>query len=111
MTDNTLQGRTLLYVNTGLIKKKFILQRLKKLGVTIVCLNKEKNWAVPYVDEWILADTDNHQECLRAVVSYMRITRRSKPEGVLTFWENDVLLTAKLIDALHFAGVPFAVAK
>ena len=38
-----LSTKTILLVNTGNIKKRFILQRLKRLGLKIVCLNKEKN--------------------------------------------------------------------
>ena len=65
--NNGLSGRTILLVNTGTLKKKFIIQRLKSLGLTIVVLNKEKNWAEPYVDHWILADTANHTESVQSV--------------------------------------------
>ena len=61
MTKNELIDRTILLVNTGSQKKKFILQKIKKLGLKIVMLHYEKNWASPYVDHWIITDLNNHK--------------------------------------------------
>jgi len=108
---NKIAGRTILLVNTGSLKKKFILQRLSRLGVKIVVLNKEKNWAEPYVDKWILADTSNHSESIRAVSDFIAKHPRCKIEGVVTFWEDDVLLTSKLVDKFGFIGIPFAISS
>ncbi len=106
-----LSGKTLLIVNTGFIKKKFIFQRLKKLGLTVVVLNKEKNWASPYVDHWILADTYNHKESIQEVSKFILNNRSVKIDGVITFWEDDVLLASKIIDKFNFIGIPYHVAK
>jgi len=73
--SNKIAGRTILLVNTGSVKKKFILQRLSRIGVKLVILNKEKNWAEPYADKWILADTSNHSEAIRAVRDFMNKER------------------------------------
>ncbi|OGK18326.1 hypothetical protein A3G67_03460 [Candidatus Roizmanbacteria bacterium RIFCSPLOWO2_12_FULL_40_12] len=109
--QNELSGKTILVVNTGYIKKKFIFQRLRKLGLTILVLNKEKNWAQPYVDEWILVDTANHSESIRAFESFLTNNPKVKIDGVVTFWEDDVLLTAKIVDKFNLIGIPFHVAK
>ncbi len=109
--DNGLAGRTILVVNTGSIKKRFILKRLKKLGLNVVCLNKEKNWAQSYVDHWIIADNTNHSEAIQAVKEFMVANPQVKPEGCLTFWEDDVLLTSKICDKFNYIGIPFAAAK
>src|SRR3990167_5774812 len=109
--QNELSGKTILVVNTGYIKKKFIFQRLRKLGLTILVLNKEKNWAQPYVDEWILVDTANHSESIRAFESFLTNNPKAKIDGVVTFWEDDVLLTSKIIDKFNLIGIPFSVAK
>ncbi|MGI5828470.1 MAG: ATP-grasp domain-containing protein [Patescibacteria group bacterium] len=109
--QSDLRGRTLLLVNTGSLKKKFIVQRLKKLGLTIVALNKEKNWAQPYVDHWILADTANHSEAIKAVEVFRANTTNPKLEGVVTFWEDDVLLTSKIVDKFGFPGIPYSVSR
>jgi len=95
---NDLTEKTILLVNTGSIKKRFILQRLKKLGLKIVCLNKEKNWAQSYVDYWILADTTNYTEPISAVKEFIANNHEVKINGVVTFWEDDVLLTSKIAD-------------
>jgi D-alanine-D-alanine ligase len=109
--NNKLEGRTLLLVNTGSVKKRFVLQRLKKLGIRLVVLNSEKNWADPYVDKWILADTTRHAEALRAVQKFMEENSEMKIEGALTFWEDDVLLTSKITDKFGFIGIPYAVSS
>jgi biotin carboxylase len=105
------QKPTLLLVNTGSAKKRFILQRLAKLNLYLVVLNAEKNWAEPYADDWIIANTGNHAESLRAVKDYVRQHPQRKPDGVLTFWEDDVLLTSKLVDEFKTIGIPFEVAR
>lgn len=104
--------KTIIYVNTGpqggSHQKRFILQRLKKQGINVIALNKEKNWATPYVSDWILADTNKHDEAIRAVGEYLK---NHQVDGIITFWEDDVLLTAKLTEKYHFIGIPYKVAE
>ncbi len=106
-----LSGKTLLLVNTGSIKKRFILQRLNKLGLKIVCLNKEKNWAAPYIDHWIIADNTNHTEAISAIKEFIANNPDIKINGAVTFWEDDVLLTSRITDRFNFIGIPLSVAK
>lgn len=106
-----LRGKTIILVNTGSQKKKFTIQRLKKLGLTVVALNKEKNWAVNYVDHWILADTSNHTEAMLRVDEFLSTHRDIVIDGALTFWEDDVLLTSKIIDKYNLTGIPHTKAK
>ncbi|KKQ27359.1 MAG: D-alanine-D-alanine ligase-like protein [Candidatus Magasanikbacteria bacterium GW2011_GWC2_37_14] len=106
-----LNGKTILLVNTGTAKKKFIIQKLKKLGLYLIVLNKEKNWAHPYVDEWILADNFNHNEAIKAVDAYIKNDQNRKIDGVVTFWEDDVLLTSKIVERFNFIGIPYTIAK
>ena len=109
--NDSLKGKTILVINTGPIKKKFIFQRLKKLGLNVIVLHKEKNWVNPYVTSWILADTTNHSESIRALESFITNNRDIQIDGVITFWEDDVLLTSKIVDKFNFIGIPFSVAK
>src|SRR5664280_2300779 len=104
-------GRIILLVNTGSVMKKFILQKLSRMGVKIIALNKEKNWAESYVDKWILADTTKHAEATRAVQSFIEDHPKCKIEGVIKFWEDDVLLTSKIADKFGFIGIPYAVSS
>jgi D-alanine--D-alanine ligase len=107
---NALVGRTVLVVNTGSPKKRFIVQRLKKMGLRVVMLNKEKNWAQPYVDHWILADNTNHLEAIQAVQQFMAQNPHVQIEGAVTFWEDDVLLTSRIIDRFGWIGIPYNIA-
>ena len=108
--ENGLIGKTILLVNTEWVSEKFIFKTLKKMGLNIVCLNKEKNWADLYVDEWIIADSTNHNEAIQAVKDFMSQNQR-KIDGVLTFMEDDVLLTSKIVEKFNFIGTPHGIAK
>ncbi|MDD5031644.1 MAG: ATP-grasp domain-containing protein, partial [Patescibacteria group bacterium] len=110
-SNGSFAGKTILLVNTGSIKKKFILKKLKKMELTVVALNKEKNWADGYVDYWVLADTNNHGRAIEALESFLTANPNVKIDGVITFWEDDVLLTAKISDRLNLIGIPFKIAK
>jgi len=110
-SNGSFAGKTILLVNTGSIKKKFILKKLKKMELTVVALNKEKNWADGYVDHWVLADTNNHSQALEALDSFLTANPAVKIDGVITFWEDDVLLTARISDRLDLIGIPFKIAK
>ncbi|MCX6790616.1 MAG: ATP-grasp domain-containing protein [Candidatus Gribaldobacteria bacterium] len=109
---HNLNGKTILVVNTTSwgSSEKFIFKTLKKMGLNIVCLNKEKNWAEPYVDEWIIADNTNHVEAIQAVKDFISQNPR-KIDGVLTFLEDEVLLTSKIVEKFNFIGTPHSVAK
>lgn len=100
--------KKLLVVNTGDTLKKFIFRRLKELPVEIVVLNAEKNWADFCASDWIIADTNDHTMALRAVEKY---NREHQIDGVITFWEDDVLLTSKIATMLGVVGTPYDVAK
>ena len=108
-TIDPLPAKTILLVNTGSLKKKFILQRIKKISnLKLVVLNAERNWADRYVDEWLIADTTKHAEAIKTIDDYLK---NHKVDGVLTFWEDDVLLTAKIAEKHGLVGIPFAVAQ
>jgi len=111
VSNGNFHGKTILVVNTGSIKKKFIFQKMKKLGLKVVVLNKEKNWAKPYVDKWILADTFNHGESIQEVGRFMARNESLKIDGVITFWEDDVLLTSRIVDRFDLIGIPFAISQ
>ncbi len=106
-----LVGKTILLVNTGSVKKKFIVQRLKQLGLHIIAIHHEKNWAAPFIDRWILTDNKNHAKVIEDIETFLSANPSVSVDGVVTFWEDDVLLTSKIADALDLIGVPIAIAK
>ncbi|MBI5728932.1 MAG: ATP-grasp domain-containing protein [Candidatus Magasanikbacteria bacterium] len=108
----SLMEKKLLVVNSATPKKSYILARLKELGVKLICLNTEKkDWAEQYVDEWILADTFDHVASIQQVELFIRIHPESSPDGVITFWEDDVLLTSKLSDYFGWIGIPLSISS
>ena len=113
MTENTtLTGRTILLVHAGNAGKRFTVHKLKKLGLTIVCLNKEKVAALqPYVDHWIIADPNNAKESVEGVKSFIATHPRVTIEGALTFWEEAILTTSRLTDTFGWIGIPYEIAK
>lgn len=102
-TQLQLAGKRILVVNSGGIRERFILQRLKKSGLSVVLLHKEKNWAQPYVDSWILADTYNHMESVEAVRTFVS-NGGEKIDGAITFYEDDVPLLARLCAEFKWIG-------
>lgn len=112
MHDNALQGKTILLVHAGNEGKRFIVHKLKKLGVTIVCLNKEKVPALqPHIDHWIITDPNNARESVDNIKSFMAAHPRVKIGGAVTFWEEAVLTTAKITDTFNWIGIPYNIAK
>jgi D-alanine-D-alanine ligase len=106
-----IKGKNLLVVNTGNRKKRFTLKRLHELGCRLTVLNAAVNWAKPYADHWILADTGDHSAALRAIEDFFQRNPDLHPDGVITFWEDDVLLTSRIRDRLGLVGIPYEVAR
>jgi len=104
----SFQDKTLLIVGTGSPIKRFIFQKLHKLGLKLIVLNNEKNWAAPYVSDWILGDLSQHERRITQVVVY---SKKHHIDGIYNFWENDVLLTSKIAEALALIAVPAVVAE
>ncbi len=97
----SLKGKTLLFVSSGPARKRFVFQRARQLGVDIVLLNREANWAGRYAERVLAADTYDHEESLKAVEDYLK----ARPiDGAITFCEDDVPLTAKLCERFGWVG-------
>ncbi len=108
----TNHKQTILLIHAMSPSKKFVFQKIKKMGLYLVCLSKEKtDWALPYVDKWILADLQNHKECIESVKKYNREHTDLAVQGAVTFWDEAVLLTAHLAESLNLSGIPYEIAK
>lgn len=97
-------NKTVLIVNTGSLKKRFIFQKLKKLGLKVIVLNSEKNWAQPYVDHWIITDNYNHPEAIQSIKEFITQNPAIKFDGAITFWEDDIPLLAKICSEFKLIG-------
>lgn len=105
---NPFIGKHLVVFSTGGPKKVFIFQRLRELGCYITILNDERNWAVEYADEFLVVNRNDYAECLRVV---KEINRKRKIDGIITFWNDDVLLCSKLAGEMGLVGLPYEKAK
>ncbi|HET6565037.1 MAG TPA: hypothetical protein VFG52_06445, partial [Xanthomonadales bacterium] len=107
----SLEGRVLLVVNTGNRKKRFTLKRLHELGCRLIIMHKQVNWARNYAEQWILTDTADHTASLRAMNDFFGSHPELQVDGVITFWEDDVLLCSRIRDHLGLVGIPYEVAR
>src|SRR3990167_10178478 len=109
---NIFNNIAIIIVNVGSQKKRFILQKIKKLNLTTIVVNKKaETGAKPYVDHWILTDNSNHTEAIQAIHNFIVTHPKIKINGAVTFWEDDVLLCSRICDRFKFIGIPLSVAK
>ncbi len=104
--------KTILLVHAGNEGKYFIAHTLKKMGLTVVCLNREKVDALENsVDYWITAELNDHKESIEKVKEFLKENKKIKIDGVVTFWDECVLLTSKLSDTFNLIGIPYHIAE
>lgn len=108
-TNNSLTGKTILVVHTGFEHKRFIFSKLKKLGLTVVVAHKEKTNIDNYVDHWIITDLNDQKTTLRNVNSFLKKNPEVKIDGIVTFWEESTLITAKIAEKLNLIGIPYEI--
>jgi len=107
-------NKTILLVNTGFPSKEFILKRIKELGVNIIVLHKQINWAEPYISHWIFTDVSNHDQALHDLSDFLTLHPAVKIDGVITFCEsynNEPLLVAKIADKYGLKGLKSVVVE
>lgn len=100
----TLKGKTILVLNSGTKKKRFVFQTLKALGMKVVLLNREANWASRYADTFIEANNHDHAECIAKIEEVIK--SNGPIDGVVTFWEDDIPLRGALAEKFGWIGHP-----
>lgn len=105
MIDPLLQWKRLLVVNPAWIAKVSYYARLKELWVYLIVLaSSPAPWIQDYVDEWIIADVYDVHASISAIQHYQKTYMI---DWVMTFWDDNVLLTAKITDYLGLPGIPY----
>ncbi|MBU1613445.1 ATP-grasp domain-containing protein, partial [Patescibacteria group bacterium] len=94
-------GKTILVVNSGTERQRFVFETAKKLGLKVVILNDRQNWSTKYAKDFLLADNFNHAKVLTILRAYLQ---KHKIDGVVTFEEEDVELTAKIAEEFNLIG-------
>ena len=103
---DALKGKRIVIVGAGYEGKRFIFERAKELGVKIVLIDKPTTWAKDLVDELIPTDNTKPDEALAIARKKLLASARKngKIDGITTFWEDDVELTADIAKEL---GLPY----
>jgi len=107
--NKTLDSKTILVVHTGFEHKKFIFPKLKRMGLNVIVAYKEKTSIDNYVNNWILTDLNDQKATLRNINSFLKNNPGVKIDGVVTFWEESTLITAKIAERLNLIGIPYEV--
>jgi len=115
-SQGSLSGKTLLIVNSSgandpLHSKRAFIKKVNSLGIKVIVLSQEANTFQSYVDYCVNANTLNYIEALAVLDNFFKDNADLKLDGVITFLEDDVLLTSKIIDRYKLIGVPFKVAS
>lgn len=106
--DPLLQSKRLLVVNAARSAKASYYRRLKELWVYLIVLSPlEASWIQDCVDEWIIADVYDKDTSIQAIQQYQK---EHTIDGVLTFWDDSVPLTAQITDHLWLPGIPYETA-
>jgi carnosine synthase len=109
---DALKGKRLVIVGAGYEGKKPVLERARELGVDIILVDSAKSWANDprYISELIPTDNSKPEEALTIARKKLQRSARKngKIDGITTFWEDDVVLTADVAKMLglsyHSAG-------
>ncbi|MBI3297102.1 MAG: ATP-grasp domain-containing protein [Elusimicrobia bacterium] len=106
---DSLKGKRILIVGGGYHGKRFIFERAKELGVKVTLLDRPGSLMADLVDEFVpVADLDakGAPAALEALEAKAR-----KFDGITSFWEDDIPLTAELGEKLGLKFLPLDGAK
>lgn len=99
---DALKGKRIILVGAGYPGKRFFFEKAKELGIRITLVDKPESWAKDLVEEFIPVDTTAAETAVAAARKKIwRSARwRGSYDGITTFWEDDVVLTARLSQEL-----------
>lgn len=106
-----LAGSTLAIVSAGYSGKRRVYERLTSLGVRLVILDEPGHWSEALVEEglaerWLpVAVTGDPDRDAAAVIDALR-EAGVQPQGVATFWEDSVMVVARVAAGLGLPGNP-----
>ncbi|MCR6615143.1 MULTISPECIES: ATP-grasp domain-containing protein [Bacillus] len=99
----------ILFFNATYIKKISTLETAKNLGLTVSVVGPElPEWSRPFVDHYISANTYQIDE----TIAVLKETAKENPfDGVITFWDRDVVPVAVTARELNLKGSPVEAAE
>jgi biotin carboxylase len=103
--------KVLLVIGTGGPTRRPVFEQVSSLGLErVICLDEAINWALPYIDEWILADPIYAEAAVAAVQIHQANPDSLRIDGVITFDEFSVQVSAAIAEHLQLIGATRAVA-
>lgn len=99
--NNFYKDKTILVVGSGSVIKMPFAVILKNLGVRLIMFTWEKDWEIDFSNE-IYEFRINNEKKLFSILD--KIKQQTKIDGVMTFWEPDVINCAK---AASYLNLPF----
>ncbi|MBI3563876.1 MAG: ATP-grasp domain-containing protein, partial [Elusimicrobia bacterium] len=103
---DALRGKTIVLVGAGYTGKRFIFERAKELGVKILLVDKKDVWAREFDNVTVIPVDNSSPEALATARKKLAAAVRKvgPPDGLTTFWEDDVVLASDLAKSL---GLPY----
>ncbi|MBI5597586.1 MAG: ATP-grasp domain-containing protein [Elusimicrobia bacterium] len=109
---DALKGKRILMVGGGYYGKRFIFERAKELGVKITLVDRPGSLMADLVDRYIPVETlDKDGAAAAAESALAEAGLTGKFDGITSFWEDDIPLTAELGEKLGLPFLPVAGAK
>jgi hypothetical protein len=104
------RNKNVLLIGCGGIKRMTVLLTICKLGLNkLVCLARERDWATPLVDDWIVAEHENIDkkaftlDKIREYITFHDMTF----DAIFTYDDYCTLMTSFLANAFGLASIPF----
>lgn len=102
--DDPLQGKNIIFINSGGPKKAFTLEKAKRLGVNTILINNTCDAPKKWVDHFIAANTYDAQEIIDKIHAFLEQNPDVTPDGAITFWEDDIPILAKVCEEFDLTG-------
>ncbi|MEC1259832.1 ATP-grasp domain-containing protein [Bacillus swezeyi] len=99
----------ILFFNATYIKKISTLETAKNLDLTVSVVGPElPEWSRPFVDHFICANTYEMDETIPVL---KEMTEKNPFDGVITFWDRDVVPVAVTAQEFNLKGSPVEAAE
>ncbi len=106
--NNPFKEKTILVVGSGSERRRPLFEIIRKFGVRLVIINDQPNWCKRLADDFVMAELSNHAQTVAHLRAY---AIKHHFDGVITFEEGQVLLTAKIAAEMGYRGNSVATAK
>lgn len=101
--------KNILIINSCQWKKDFIFERLFNLWYEIHLADKEIPYSIKcFIFQLLPINTFSINDSYNKIIEYYR---NNQINWVITFWEDDVLLLARIVETLKLPGSPFFIAE